>query len=77
MSGSDEIMRPGFPGFPSFSQGFGFDIRKVISEAREFSKTQQVGFRQGCDTGVGDNLQVNSPIMRKIPSYRFHVKWKR
>ena len=77
MLGSDEIMRPGFLGFPSFSQGFGFAIRKAISEAREFSKIQQVGFHQGCDTGVGDNLQVDSPIMRKIPAYRFYVKCKR
>ena len=77
MSGSDEIMRPGFLGFPSFAQGFGFAIRKAISEAREFSKIQQVGFRQSCDTGVGDNLQEDSSIMRKFLSYRFYVKCKR
>ena len=77
MSGSDEIMRPGFLGFPSFVQGFGFAIRQAIFEAWEFSKIQQVGFRQACDTGVGDNLQVDSSLMRKIPSYRFYVKCKR
>ena len=74
MSGSDEIMRPGFLGFPSFAQGFGFTIRKAISEAREFSKIQQVGFRQACDTGVGDNLQADSPIMRKILELSFLCK---
>ena len=52
----------------SGSDGFGFAVRKAISEAREFSKTQQVGFRQGRDSGVGDNLQVDSPIVGKIPS---------
>ena len=44
MSGSNEIMRPGFLGFPSSAQGFGIAIRKAISEAREFSKSQQVRF---------------------------------
>ena len=44
--------QPGFVDFPHFPQGFGFDCREAISEAREFSKTHQVGFRQGCDTGV-------------------------
>ena len=74
MSGSDEIMRPGFLGFPSFAQGFGFAIRKAISEAREFSKIQQMGFRQGCDTGVGDNLQVDSPHNEKNSELSFLCK---
>ena len=77
LSRNDKIMRPGFLGFPSLAQGFGFAIRKAISETREFSKIQQVRFRQDCDPGVGDNLQVDSPIMRKIPSYRFYVKCTR
>ena len=37
---------------PNFAQGFGSAGRKAISEAREFSKTHQVGFDQSCDTGV-------------------------
>ena len=38
--------------FPNFAQGFGFASREAIFEVREFPKTDQVGFRQGCDTGV-------------------------
>ena len=45
----DEKMQPGFV---DFNQGFGFASRESISEARELSTTYQVGFRQGCDTGV-------------------------
>ena len=54
MLGRDEKMQPGFVDFPNFAQGFGFGFagREAISEAREFSKTHQVGFCQGCDTGV-------------------------
>ena len=50
--GRDEKMQPRFVDFANFGQGFGFASRETISEAREFSKTLQVGFRQGCDTGV-------------------------
>ena len=44
--------------FPNFSQGFGL---ASISEAREVSKSQQVGFHQGCDTGVvsRQHLKIN------------------
>ena len=45
-------MHPGFADFAKFAQGFGFASREAISEARELSKTQQVGFRQGYDTGL-------------------------
>ena len=45
-------MPPGFVDFPNFAQGFGFTGREAISEVREFSKTHQVGFCQGCHTGV-------------------------
>ena len=31
---------------------FWFCIKEAIFEAREFQKSNQVGFRQGCDTGV-------------------------
>ena len=53
MLGRDEKTQPEFVDFPHFAQGFGFASREAISEAREFSKAHQVGFRQGCDTGVG------------------------
>ena len=36
-------MWPGFVDFPNFAQGFGFASREAIAEAREFSKTHQVG----------------------------------
>ena len=52
MLGRDEKMQPEFVDFPNFAQGFGFATREAISEAREFSKTHQVRFRQFCDTGV-------------------------
>ena len=52
MLGRGKKMQPGFADFPSLAQGFGFACREAISEAREFSKTHQVGFRQRCDTGV-------------------------
>ena len=52
MFSRDEKMQPGFVDCPNFDQGFAFVSREAISEAREFSKTYQVGFRQGCDTGV-------------------------
>ena len=45
-------MLPGLGDFQNFEQGFGFASKEAISEAREFSKTRQEGFRQGCDTGV-------------------------
>ena len=45
-------MKAGLVDFPNFAQGFDFASREAISEAREFSKTHQVGFRPGCDTGV-------------------------
>ena len=38
--------------FPNVIQGFGFASREAIFEAREFSKTQQLGCRQDCDTEV-------------------------
>ena len=44
-------MLPGFVDFPSFPQGFSFASREAISEANEFSKIYQMGFRQGCDMG--------------------------
>ena len=47
-----EKMDPGFADFPNFAQGFGCASREAISEAREFSKIYQVGFRKSCDTGV-------------------------
>ena len=46
------MMQPGFVDFPNFVKSFGFASREAIFQAREFSKTHQVGFRQGCDTGV-------------------------
>ena len=52
MLGRDEKMQPGFVDFPNFAQGFGYASREAIFEASESSKTHQVGFRQGCDTGV-------------------------
>ena len=52
MLGRDEKMQPRFVDFPNFAQGFGFASREAISEAREFSRTHQVGFRQDCETGV-------------------------
>ena len=51
MLGRDEKMQPEFVDFPNFAQGFGFASREAISEARDFSKTHQVRFRQFCDTG--------------------------
>ena len=45
-------MQSGFADFPNFAQGLRFAGREDISEAREFSETYQVGFRQGCNTGV-------------------------
>ena len=45
-------MQPGFVDFENFVQGLGFAGSEAIYETREFSKTHQVGFRQGCDTGV-------------------------
>ena len=50
MLGRDEKMLPGFVDFPNFAQGFRFASREAISEASEFSKIYQMGFRQGCDT---------------------------
>ena len=46
-------MQPGLADFPNLAYGVGFSSREAISEVREFSKIDQVGFRQGCDTGVG------------------------
>ena len=45
-------MIPGLVDFQNFAQGFDFASKEAISEAREFSKTHQEGFRQGCYTGV-------------------------
>ena len=61
MLGMDEKMLPGFVDFRNFTQGFGFASREAISEARGFSKTHQVGFRQGWDTGVGSNGNQAKP----------------
>ena len=47
MLGRDEKMQPGFVDFSNFAQGIGFAGREAISEARDFSKTHKVGFRQG------------------------------
>ena len=58
MSGRDENMQPGFTDFPNFAKGFGCGSREGIFEARKFSKTHRVGFRQGCDTGVGVYTEV-------------------
>ena len=52
MFGRDEQIQPGFVDFQNFTHDFGFAIREGIFEAREFQKPHQVGFRQGCDTGV-------------------------
>ena len=52
MLDSDEKMWPGFDDLPTFAQSFGFASKEAISEAREFSKTHQVGFFQGWDIGV-------------------------
>ena len=49
MLGRDEKMQPGLFNFPNFAQRFCFASSEAISEAREFPKTHQVGFRQGCD----------------------------
>ena len=38
--------------FQTLSRVLVLTIREAISEAREFSKTHQMGFRQGCDTRV-------------------------
>ena len=46
-------MLPRLVDFQNFSQGFGFASKaEAISEAREFSKTRQERFHQGCDTGM-------------------------
>ena len=52
MLGRAEKVQPGFVDFPNFARGLGVASTEAISEAREFSETDQVGFRQGCDTGV-------------------------
>ena len=46
-------MQLGLVDLKNFAQGFYFASREAIFEARELKKTHQVGFRQGCDTGVG------------------------
>ena len=46
-------MQPGFVDLPNF---VGFASREAISDSREISKTFQVGFRQGCDTGLVNEL---------------------
>ena len=48
----EDKMQPGSADFPNFAEGFGFASREAISEAREFSKTHMMGFRQGHDTEV-------------------------
>ena len=51
MLSRDEKMQPELVDFANFAQGFGFTSMEAISEAKEFPKTHQVGFHQGCDTG--------------------------
>ena len=53
-------MLPGLGDFQNFEQVFGFASKEAISGAREFSKTRQEGFRQGCDTGVAFNNRTKS-----------------
>ena len=45
MLSRDEKMQPGLVDFPVFLPGSWFASREAISEAREISKTHQVGFR--------------------------------
>ena len=40
-------MLPGLVDFQNFAQGFGFAGKEAISEAREFWKIRQEGFRRG------------------------------
>ena len=51
-------MQPGLVLFLHFPQSFGFAGKEAISEAREFSNTHQVGFRQGCDTGIVQHKDI-------------------
>ena len=52
MLGRDEQMQPGFVDFQNFAQGFGFARREAVSFRQGIPKTQQMGFRQECETGV-------------------------
>ena len=53
MSGRNNKMQPVFIIFQNFAQSIGFASKEAISEAREFSKTHQVGFLQGCEHRAG------------------------
>ena len=45
-------MQPGFVDFQNFAQIFSFGSGGATFEAMEFQKPHQVGFLQGCDTGL-------------------------
>ena len=72
--GRDEEMQLGFVDFPNFAQGFGYASGEAIFEAREFSKTRQVGFRQGCDTRVVTSGKLSGNSIFKFRVSVEHLK---
>ena len=77
MSGRDEIMRPGFLGFPSFAQGFGLLLGRLFLRPGSFRKPTKWDFASAVTQGWAITYRPDSPMMRKILSYRFYVKCKK